>query len=117
MTEGRPLHGEGAENIQDYVNERLNYASSNDDLAAANRTLEQELADLEALRGEQGRHDARTNIDALIKEAELRVERMQFRPGSEQLEVGSGSQVDFDQLPPDAEARQNVSNRLDDNAR
>ncbi|HEX6289929.1 MAG TPA: hypothetical protein VFZ66_12105 [Herpetosiphonaceae bacterium] len=116
MTEGRRLRGDGDENLQDYVEERLTYASDTDDLAAANRTLEQELADLKALQQERGRADARTNIDALIKEAELRVQRMEFRQGSE-LERGSGSQVDFDQLPPDAAARKSITNRMDENTR
>jgi len=116
MTDGRPLRGEGADNLQDYVNERLNYASSNDELAAANRTLEQELADLDSLRAERGRADARENVDALIKEAELRVQGIEFRQGS-QIEVGSNTQVDPDQLPPDAEARQNITNRMDGSPR
>lgn len=116
MTEGRPMRGDGLDNLGDYVNERLTHASDSDEYAAANRTLEQELADLEALRSERGRADARTDIDALIKEAELRVERMEFRQGA-QLEVGSNSQVDTDQLPPDAEARQNVTRRMDGNTR
>jgi len=116
MTEGRPIRGEGMDNLGDYVNERLTHASDSDEFAAANRTLEQELADLEALRTERGRTDARTDIDALIKEAELRVQRMEFRQGS-QLEVGSGSQVDFDKLPPDAEARRSVTRQIDGNSR
>jgi len=116
MTDGRPLRGEGVDNMQDYVNERLNYASSNDELAEANRTLEQEIADLDSLRAERSRADARENIEALIKEAELRVQRMEFRQGS-QLEVGSSTQVDPEQLPPDAEARQNVTRRMDGNTR
>lgn len=116
MSEGRRLHGDGVENLQDYVAERLNYASNTDELAEDNRTLEQELADLEALQRERGQADARPNIDALIDEAQLRVERMKLRQGAER-EVGSGSQVDFEQLPPQDEARQRITNRLDDNTR
>lgn len=115
MSEGRPLHGDGMENLQDYVNERLTYASDSDEYAEANRTLEQELVDLENLRAEQGRPDSRTDIDALINEAQLRVERMQLRQGAERS--AGGSQVDFDQLPPQDEARQNVINRMDGNTR
>ena len=116
MSEGRPLHGDGVENLQDYVNERLTYASDSDEYAEANRTLEQELADLKALHAERGRTDARTDIDALINESQLRVDRMQLRQGA-QREVGSGSQVDFDQLPPQDEARANITNRIDENTR
>jgi hypothetical protein len=116
MSEGRRLHGEGMDNLEDYVNERLTYASDSDEYAEANRTLEQELADLQALNAERGQPQARPNIDALIDEAQLRVDRMQLRQGAERA-VGSGSQVDFDQLPPQDEARQNVINRLDENAR
>jgi hypothetical protein len=116
MTEGRPLHGDGMENLQDYVNERMTYASDSDEYAEANRTLEQELADLQALRSERGQAHARPNLDALIDEAQLRVERMQLRQGAERA-VGSGSQVDFEQVPPQDEARRNMSKRLDDNPR
>ena len=116
MSEGRPLRGEGLDNLGDYVNERMTYASDSDEYAEANRTLEQELTDLQALHDERGRSDSRPNIDALIDEAQLRVNRMQLRQGAERA-VGDGSQVDFDQLPPQDEARQNVTNRIDENAR
>lgn len=114
MTEGRPLRGDGVENLQDYVNERLTYASDSDEYAEANRTLEQELADLEGLRSERGQTHARPDIDALIDEAQLRVEGMELRQGAER-EVGSGSQVDFNQLPPQDEARTNITNRINEN--
>jgi len=115
MTEGRPLHGDGMDNLQDYVNERLTYASDSDEYAEANRTLEQELADLEALRNQRGGTDAHPDMDRLITEAELRVERMRLRQGA-QREVGSGTPVDFDQLPPEGEARQRITNRMNENS-
>lgn len=113
MTEGRPLRGDGIENLQDYVEERMTYASDSDEYAEANRTLEQELADLQTLNQERGQPQARPNIDALIDEAQLRVDRMRQRSVG-QLETGSGTQVDPDQLPPDAAARQSVVDRLSD---
>lgn len=112
MTEGRRLHGDGVENLQDYVEERLTYGTDSDEFADANRTLEQELADLQALQQERGRSDARPNIDALMKEAQLRVDRMSTRPDANDLEATSGSQVDFDKLPPDAEARSRVNDTV-----
>lgn len=111
MTEGRPLRGDGIENLQDYVEERLTYASDSNEFADANRTLEQELADLQTLQQERGQTQARPNIDALIDEAQLRVDRMQQRSAG-QLETGSGIQADPDQLPPEGEARQNVVGRI-----
>jgi hypothetical protein len=109
MAEGRPLHGEGIENLQDYVEERLTYAGDTDEYAAADRTLEQELADLQALHQERGSSSARPNLDALIDEAQLRVDRL--RGGAVQ-ERASGGQADPDLLPPESEARQNEVARM-----
>lgn len=109
MAEGRPLRGDGIENLQDYVEERMTYASDSDEYAAAERTLEQELADLQALNQERGKPDARPNIDALIDEAQLRVGRMD---GAGTFEASSGVQADPDLLPPESEARQNEVARL-----
>lgn len=110
MAEGRPLRGEGIENLQDYVEERLTYASDSDEYAAADRTLEQELADLQALHQERGRQDARPNLDALIDEAQLRVDQLRGDAGS--FEASTGGQADPDLLPPDSEARQNEVARM-----
>lgn len=113
MTEGRPLHGDGMENLQDYVQERLTYASDSDEYAEANQRLQQQLADLEALQQERGRPEARPDIDALINEAQLNVDRL--RGNAAGIETGSGSQVDFDKLPPDAAARDSLTDRLNNN--
>lgn len=109
MAEGRPLRGDGIENLQDYVEERMTYASDSDEFAEAERTLEQELADLQALNQERGKPDARPDIDALIDEAQLRVGRM---GGAGTFEASSNVQADPDQLPPESEARQNEVARL-----
>lgn len=113
MAEGRPLRGDGIENMQDYVEERLTYGTDSDEFAEANRTLEQQLADLQTLQQERGQSHARPNIDALIDEAQLSVDRMQQRSAG-QLEAGSGTQANPDVLPPEAEARQNVVGRMTD---
>lgn len=111
MTEGRPLRGDGIENLQDYVEERLTYGTDSDEFADANRTLQQQLADLQTLQQERGQTHARPNIDALIDEAQLRVDRMQQRSAG-QIETGGGMMSDPDQLPPEGEARQNVVGRI-----
>jgi len=115
MTEGRPIRGDGMDNLQDYVEERLTSGTDSDEFAEANRTLQQELADLQTLQQERGQATARPDIDALIQEAQLRVDRMSMRPDQANLEATSGSVVDIDKLPPDAEARSNVARRLGGN--
>ena len=110
MAEGRRLRGEGLENLEDYIEERATYASDSDELAEANRTLEQELADLQNLHQERSQANARPNVDALINEAQLRVDRMRQGQGAGALATDAGSTVDFDKLPPDAEARSRVVN-------
>lgn len=115
MTEGRPIRGDGMDNLQDYVEERLTYGTDSDEFAEANRTLQQELADLQTLQQERGQQNARPNIDALIQEAQLRVDRMSMQPDRGNLEATSGSVVDIDKLPPDAEARSNVARKLGGN--
>ncbi len=112
MAEGRRLHGDGMENLQDYVEERLTYGTDSDEFAEANRTLEQELADLQALQQERGQSSPRPDIEALIQEAQLRVDRMSTRPDADNLDATSGSQVDVEKLPPDAEARARITRTL-----
>lgn len=109
MAKGRPIHGEGLENLQDYVAETATYASDTNELAEENRTLEQELADLQALHQERTLPSARPNVDALIQEAQLRVDRLNTRPSAETLESDSGSGADYTKMPPDAEARSRVA--------
>ncbi len=111
MTEGRPIHGKDfEENMEDYFKERIEYASDSDEYADLDHTLEQELADLKALQEERSRSDARHNIDALIEERQSRIDRLRQRGG--QLEATSGSQVDLEQMPPEAEARAQAIDRL-----
>lgn len=112
MTEGRPIKGDGLDNLQDYVAERLEYGTDSNEFAAANRTLEQELADLQTLQQERGQAQARPDIEALINEAQLRVDHMSVRPDASQVESGTASTVDFDKLPPEAEARSAVTRNL-----
>ncbi len=112
MTEGRPIRGDGMDNLQDYVEERLTYGTDSDEFAAANWTLEQELADLQTLQQERGQAHARPDIEALIQEAQLRVDRMSMRPDRDDMQATSGSVVDIDKLPPEAEARSRVARRL-----
>jgi|GEM_PF-5665632 len=109
MAEGRPIHGDGIDNLQDYVEERLTYGTDSDEFAAANRTLEQAQADLATLQQEHGRSDARPDVDALINEAQLEVDRMQ-QPSQQVL--GGAVQSDSDRLPPEAEARSAVTKRM-----
>jgi len=112
MAEGRRIHGDGVDNLQDYIEERLEEGTSTERLAEGSRTLQQELADLQALQQERGQPHARTNIEALIQEAQLRVDRMSLRPDVSQLEATAGSMVDFDKLPPANEARSQVVREL-----
>jgi hypothetical protein len=107
MAEGRRLRGEGLENLEDYVQERATYASDSDELAEQNRTLEQELADLQQLHLERSQPNARTDVDALIDAAQTRVDRMRNQQGGT-LETEAGTATDFEKLPPDAAARARV---------
>jgi hypothetical protein len=111
MAEGRRLHGDGAENLQDYVEERATYGTDSDEFAEANERLQQELADLQSAGQEQAQPQAQPNTEALIDEAQLPADQMDLRQGSDR-EAGAGSQVDFDKLPPDAEARSRVTKGL-----
>ncbi len=113
MTEGRPIHGKDfEENMEDYVKERLTHASDSDEYADATRTLEQEMADLEALQAERLHPDARPNIDALIEEGQARIDRL--RQGSGQYQATGGVQADPDQMPPETEARSRATDRVRD---
>ncbi len=111
MTEGRPIHGKDVEeNLEDYVKERMEYASDSDEYAKIDHELKQELADLEALQAERAGDDPRHNIEAVIEETEARIDRLRKSMG--QLEATSGSQVDLEQTPPEAEARAQVTDRI-----
>jgi hypothetical protein len=111
MTEGRPIHGKDfEENMEDYIQERMTDASDSDEYAELDRTLEQELADLKALQAERSRPDARPNIDALIAEAQSRVDRV--RQGSGQFQATGGVKADPEQMPPEAEARSRTTDRI-----
>jgi len=112
MTERGPIRGDGVDNLQNYVENRLVEGTSAEALAEGNRSLQQEMADLQALQQERGQPNARPDIDALIQEAQLRVDRMSVRPDPSKLESGSGSAVDFDKLPPSDEARRRVVHDL-----
>ena len=109
MTERRPIQGEGMENLENYVESTLTNASDSDELAADNRTLEQHLADLQALHLERSQPTARPDIDALIEQAQLQVDRMSTRPSAGALESDTSSGADYTKLPPDAEARSRVA--------
>lgn len=108
MAEGRRLHGDGVENWQDYIEERTTYSSDSDEFAEANQQLQRDLADLQAGQQGQAQSQPQPNTEALIDEARLPADQMQLRQGGER-EAGAGSQVDFDKLPPDAEARSQVT--------
>jgi len=112
MAEGRRIHGDGVENVQNYIEERLEEGTSTEQLAQGSRTLEHEMADLQALQHERGQPNPRPDIDALIQEAQLRVDRMSLRPDASQLEATAGSSIDFDKLPPANEARSQVVREL-----
>lgn len=108
MAEGRRLHGDGVENLQDYVEERITYGTDSDEFAEANQQLEQQSADLN--RGQQvGANQQRgPDVGALEDEAQLDTDRM--RPhGDAQLESSAGSTFNPEAMPPEAEARNRVS--------
>lgn len=109
MAEGRPKRDEGIPNLQAYVADSLTHASDSDELAEENRTLEQELADLQALHLERTQPDARPDVDALIAEAQLRVDRMSTTPNAGTLESDASSGADYRKAPPEAEARSRIA--------
>lgn len=112
MTEGRRLHGDDSiENLQDYVEERMTYASDSDEYADMNRLLERDEAELErdetALeRGRSGTapSSGSMDVDALEAEANLDVGMDRAR-GSAPIEAQGDGQVDYDRLAPQDEAR------------
>ena len=108
--ESRGMRGEGLEHEQDYIQERLVNASQTDEYAEAARTLEDERRELDALMARRGATDAEPNLEALINDAQLRVDRMQLRQGGE---IGAAdSPVDLNQQPPEAEARARTSSQM-----
>lgn len=113
MAEGRPLHGDGMENLQDYVEERLTYGSDSDEYADANRELQRQMADLKALQQEREGSAARPNIDALIEEAQLDLQRARLS-GTERAVGGGDMPSDPRVLPPQNEARNRINSDLND---
>ncbi len=112
MSGGPYREDKAVDNWGKYIEERLTTGTQADQLEDQTRALEQATADLEALRQERSGPQPRADIDALIEQAELRIERMKLRQGAERAAT-PGSQVDLDQTPPEAEARANVTAQID----
>lgn len=112
MSGGPYREDDAVDNWGEYIEERLTTGTQADRLEEQSRTLEQEMAELEALRQERSGPQPRADIDALIEQAELRIERMKLRQGAERA-VTPGSQVDLEQTPPEAEARAQVTSQID----
>jgi hypothetical protein len=112
MSGGQYREDDAVDNWGEYIEERLTTGTQADRLEEQSRTLEQEMAELEALRQERSGPQPRADIDALIEQAELRIERMKLRQGAERA-VTPGSQVDLEQTPPEAEARAQVTDQID----
>jgi hypothetical protein len=116
--EGRPLHGEGLEHERDYIEERIEDAGDVDEYTEAAQTLKQEQRDLQALAGQGGAAGGNAGSTATEDAGagdqggtSTDAERMRLRQGT-QLEATSGSQIDLDQQPPEAEARAQHVDRL-----
>ncbi|WP_029214506.1 hypothetical protein [Kallotenue papyrolyticum] len=112
------------DNLQDYIADRFATSSDVDELTQANRRLEQSEADLQRqlaalerqindLEQERQGPNPRPDIDRLIEEARLNLERMHLRQGAERA-IPPGAQVDLAATPPTDEARERLTDRLDD---
>ena len=115
MAEGRPLHGKSVtENVQDYVEERLEYSSDSNEIADADRALKQELADLQNVGGSRGATMQQPDVDALNTEAQLPASGMELAHGASQIEATGDGQVNYDHLAPQDEARARVARSTTD---
>jgi hypothetical protein len=113
MTGGPYREQDATENWQEYIEDRLTTGTQADRLEEQTRTLDQEMADLEALQQERAGAGPRADIDALIEQAQLRIERMRLRQGAEQAAMPA-TEIDVSQTPPEAEARANVTRQIGD---
>lgn len=99
--EGRRLRGEGIENIQDYIEERMTEAGDVDEIAESNEQLEEELRDLRGLEQQPSSDVLETTANSSVGSAES---------PNEAATAASVGPVDPEQLPPVSAARSQVVN-------
>ena len=109
--EGRPIRGEGVDHEQDYIRERIEQAGDTDEYAEASRVLQDEVRDLQSLSSGTDQADASPALETLQQQASTPIGRQEFRQGAE-LDASSGSQVDVEQNPPEAEAQARTVGQL-----
>lgn len=114
MAEGRRLHGDGMENIEDYIEERATYGTDTNEIAEENRVLEQELHDLQNLEQQRGTTTQQPNIDALTEEAQLPSNQLDLRSGTPNIDPTASVNNGIEQMTPQQEARQSITGGITD---